>query len=85
MALGLHTGKPGALPLDPAGAIGPRTHFILFRDRHRLRDRKPSPKLCEIHTEDPSRAALTQAAARRRGPGAEPLVGEAIKPQPISP
>src|SRR5580698_553445 len=28
-------------------------------------------------TEDSRRAALTQAAARRRGPEAEPLVGEA--------
>ena len=25
---GLREGRPGALPLDPAGAVGPRPHFL---------------------------------------------------------
>jgi len=37
----------------------------------------------ENGTQDSRRAALTTAAARRRGPGAEPLVGEANRLQPI--
>src|SRR5271170_7603925 len=73
--------RPGLCP-GPAGALGPRPQFYLFRDLHWQRANPPNPRFCEYGTGDSRRAALTTAAARRLGSrGQSPLVGEAIKLQ----
>jgi hypothetical protein len=63
--------RPGALPLDQAGAVGPRPQFYCSRVLHRPR----AGRTCSVHcARDSRRAALLQAAARRRGSrGQSPL------------
>ena len=84
----LPAGRPRAPPLDQAGAVTPwaccarrpQTPFYLFGDEHWQRAGRPNPRYCAHGTENYRGAALKTAAARRRGPGAEPLVGEASYP-----
>src|SRR5580692_2584677 len=57
--------RQGALPLDPAGAVGPRPQFYLFRDWHWAHGESIGSQFCENGTENSRRAALMTAEARR--------------------
>src|SRR5271170_4309615 len=64
----------GSAP-GPRWGRRPQTPFYLFRGWHWLRDSWPNELLCENSTEDSRRAALTQAAARRRGSRGQSPIG----------